>query len=363
MKVLQVLAQSAGGIGRHVAALVAGLDGEKDLEFEIAADPTIRMEMPRAPRPVVIPPGLRRHRPAINHLERLIRESEATLVHAHGLRAAVDAGVAARRVGRPLIFTAHNVIHPMIAGRLKAPVLGQSERLALRLATRVIAPSEEIKRHLVARRPAAAPKITTIYLGAGSAPVPQRAPDDVRRELAVGARRVGATVARLAPQKALHVLLDAWRRIPGQPVLAVVGEGPLEASLKSMARDMGVAERVRWVGWQADPASYVAAADVFCLSSVWEAVALAAQEAVALGTPVVTTDAGGMRELIEDRVTGRLVRVGDAAALAAAIDEVLSDPQAGERYAAAARARLDERFSHRGMLDRVAALYREVAHA
>ncbi|MFN2525452.1 MAG: glycosyltransferase [Actinomycetota bacterium] len=363
LRVLEVFAQSAGGIGRHVASLVDELDGRRGLELEIAGDPTARVPMPKPPHALTIPRGLAHHGPAIRRLDRLMQDGGFRLVHAHGLRAAVDAGLAARRGGRPVIFTAHNVIHPKIVGRVRARLLGESERVALRLATRIVAPSEEIKQHLVRRYSPAVAKIETIYLGVQTDGRPKRSAAEVRRELAVEGRPMGVTVARLAPQKALHVLLDAWRQVARDAVLAVLGEGPLERSLRSIARDMGIEPRVRWLGFQDDPGSYVAAANVFCLSSTWEAVALAAQEAVAAGVPVVTTDAGGMRELIEDRVSGRLVPVGDAAALAAAIDEVLASEKLGRRYAAAARETQKRKFSKAVMLDRIASLYHELGDA
>lgn len=363
VRVLEVLAQSAGGIGRHVAELVEGLDGRDGLELDIAAAPGVRVALPKQAHAVPIPTGVSGHRAAIRRLGRLLENGAYAVVHAHGLRAAVDAGVAARRARKPLVFTVHNVLHPTIAGRARARILGKSERLALKLATRVLAPSEEIKAHLSRRHPASRGKIEILHLGVQADPRAQRSTEEVRRELDAVGRPLGVTVGRLAPQKALHVLLDAWRRVRSDALLAILGEGPLEASLKSMAQDMGIEERVRWLGFRDDTTSFVAAADVFCLSSVWEAVALAAQEAVALGIPVVTTDAGGMRELIEDGATGRLVAIGDSSGLARAIEDVFTSPEQARRRAAAAGAVLKEKFSRPVMLERIAALYRELAGA
>jgi glycosyltransferase involved in cell wall biosynthesis len=113
---------------------------------------------------------------------------------------------------------------------------------------------------------------------------------------------------------------------------------------------------VRWLGHRDDVGDLVAAADVFCLSSVWEAVALAAQEAVQLGTPVVATRVGGMAELIDDGVTGRLVAIGDDRALADALGEVAAT-SAGAAYARVARAHYDERFSRARTMDAIASAY------
>jgi glycosyltransferase involved in cell wall biosynthesis len=159
------------------------------------------------------------------------------------------------------------------------------------------------------------------------------------------------------------VMLNAVARLEDDALLAVLGTGPLEDELRRLARALHVEDRVRFLGFRKDVADHIAAADVFCLSSVWEACALAAQEAMQLGTPVVSSDGGGMPELITDRVSGRLVPVGDADALARALHEVLASGKDRARYTTEARARLRERFSTDEMLDRLERVYLELNHA
>ena len=120
-------------------------------------------------------------------------------------------------------------------------------------------------------------------------------------------------MTRLAPQKDIPTLLSAVASCNSRPHLVVVGAGPDAAELERLAATLRIEDRVHWLGWQKEVADFVAAADVFCMSSVWEARALAAQEAIQLGTPVISTDVGGMEELIQDGVSGRLVPSGDAA--------------------------------------------------
>jgi glycosyltransferase involved in cell wall biosynthesis len=123
-------------------------------------------------------------------------------------------------------------------------------------------------------------------------------------------------------------------------MVVVAGDGPLRKTLQETTAGLGIGERVRWLGHVDDVGDVIAAADVFCLSSTWEARALAAQEAILLGTPVVATAVGGMIELVEDRQSGRLVPPGDAGALAGALTDVLNDPETASRYVAEARDRL-----------------------
>ncbi|MDQ3957351.1 MAG: glycosyltransferase family 4 protein [Actinomycetota bacterium] len=358
-RVLQVLGRSAGGIARHVAQVTEQLDGD-GFAVDIAGPPDLPVQMPKPLHDVSIPNGpVAGHRRAVTRLRAIVSRGRYDVVHAHGLRAGIDSALASRG-GPPVLLTVHNLVHRDVAGRLKAPVYRRAEGLAVRLTDHTFAVSDDIARHL-RRLSAGRDKVEVLYLGIGDPPAVSRAPSEVRRELGV-AENDGliVTASRLAPQKALHVMLDALARLE-RVVLAVLGTGPLESELRTRAAAAGVGDRVRWLGFRADAVDYVAAADAFCLSSVWEGVPLAAQEAILLGVPVVATAVGGMPELVEDGVTGRLVPPGDAAALAGAMERVLADRGVAQEYAAAARAHLEARFSTARMLDRLASAYRDCA--
>jgi glycosyltransferase involved in cell wall biosynthesis len=120
---------------------------------------------------------------------------------------------------------------------------------------------------------------------------------------------------------------------------------------------LGLKDRVRLTGFRSDVADIIAGSDIFCLSSVWEGVPLAAQEAIQLGVPVVATAVGGLPELIEEGISGRLVPSEDANALARALAETLDDRAAAAARAEVARVRMAEGFSPERMLDRLAELY------
>lgn len=119
----------------------------------------------------------------------------------------------------------------------------------------------------------------------------------------------------------------------------------------------GVDKRVKWLGFRSDVADYIAAADVFCLSSLWEAVPLAAQEAVQLGVPIVATDVGGLRELIRDGESGRLVPKNDEVELARALSEALTSSELRARWIAEAAADFRARFSKETIVARLKEVY------
>jgi glycosyltransferase involved in cell wall biosynthesis len=359
-RVLQVLGRSTGGIARHVAQVTSGLDG-RGFEVEIAGPPDLPLQMPKELHHVEIPNGpVRGHARAIARLREIVAAGGYDVLHAHGLRAGIDTALAARR-SAPVVLTVHNLVHPEVAGTARAIAYRRAETLAVRLTDHTFAVSADIAAHLRRAR-ALRGKVELLYLGIGDAPATARDRAAIREELGVpDGTPLLVTASRLAPQKAVHVLLEALAQLETAFVLAVLGTGPLEEELKGRAAAAGVAERVRWLGFRRDVADHIAAADVFCLSSVWEGVPLAAQEAILLGVPVVATAVGGMPELVDDAVTGRLVPPGDPAALAAALRQVLANETLRAAFAAGARARLEERFSTEKMLARLGAEYRERA--
>lgn len=352
-RVLQVLGRSAGGIARHVAEISAALDGVNGLSIDIAGPRDLPVAMPKDVIELEIPDGPLGHRRARSNIRTILDAIRPQVVHAHGLRAGIDSAIAAKGSSAYVVVTVHNLVRPEVSGRLKAVAFKPAERLVVGRADRVLAVSRDIAEALSSDGD---DKIEVLHLGVESGKPPQRSPEAVRRELGLkGEDRVIVTASRLSSQKALDVMLEAMVHV--EATLVVAGEGPLDRELRAMADDLGIGDRVMFLGFRSDVADLIAAADVFSLSSVWEGVPLAAMEAVQLGIPVVATDVGGTGELITDRVSGRLVRPRDAAALAAALRDVLADEDARSVYVASARATLASDFSTERMLERLRAIY------
>ena len=174
-------------------------------------------------------------------------------------------------------------------------------------------------------------------------------PDDV----------VVASVGRLEAQKdpltMVSALAAARRRVP-QLRLALVGGGSLEGEVRTRAASLGVTDRLDLLGLRDDVPAVLDASDLFALSSRWEGLPRAALEATRAGLPIAATDTGGIRELIDDGVTGRLVPVGDAVALGAALVDLVEDPERARRLASAAAERLPS-FTAEQMVADTEALY------
>jgi glycosyltransferase involved in cell wall biosynthesis len=170
---------------------------------------------------------------------------------------------------------------------------------------------------------------------------------------------VVGVVARLSPEKGIDVLLHAMARWPEIP-LVVVGEGGRRAELEALARELGRAESTWFVGFQQRPQDFIAGMDLFVLPSRREGLGLVLLEAMRAELPVVASDVGGIRDLVEHDVTGILVPPEDPAALADAIERLLADSVLRARLGASGRARLQSHFTTEQEARAYEALYDEL---
>lgn len=386
VRVVQLLATSGGGVGRHVAAVAAGLVA--DGAATVLAGPSAVLDAfgPSAggARPVPVELG-DRPRPeqdlrALLAVRRLA--GTADVVHAHGVRAGAVAVLAARslprataarrgaapgepagpgsrqgRRARPaVVVTLHNA-RP--AGGAAGAVHGVLERVVARGADAVLVVSQDLgnrMRGLRARRVARA-------LVPAPPPRRRRGVPQVRGELGVPAgTALLVTVARLAPQKGLPVLLDALARLgrsgaaAGGVRVVIAGDGPLRDELATdiRARDLPVV----LLGARDDAADLIAAADLVVLPSRWEGQPLVAQEALHLGAALLATDAGGTAEVCGDAAV--LVPGGDPEALARALARLLSDPAARADLARRARRRAADLPTDTDLRAQLRTLYTEL---
>jgi len=196
-------------------------------------------------------------------------------------------------------------------------------------------------------------RVATVYdgvrtEGAGAAR------EAIRAELGIpeDAPVVG-TVTRLSIQKRIDRLLDAVALLPDVH-LAIAGEGELEGSMRARAKELGIEERVYFLGFRSDVARVLSSFDVFALTSDKEGMANAMLESLAAGVPVVSTDVSGAREALGPDERGRvagLVVEASTEAVAEGLGAVLSDSGRRSALAAEARRRARERFDFGRMVD------------
>jgi glycosyltransferase involved in cell wall biosynthesis len=172
-------------------------------------------------------------------------------------------------------------------------------------------------------------------------------------------------VARLAPVKNLDLLLVACAQLRAHGVAfraVIVGDGRARADLEASRARLRLDETVELAGAarQDRVRRYWQRASVAALTSDSEGMPVSLMEAAACGIPAVATAVGGVPELVDDGVSGLLVPAGDASALATALESLLRDRELAARMGRAARRTVEQRFSLRGQVDQLLALWREV---
>jgi glycosyltransferase involved in cell wall biosynthesis len=155
-------------------------------------------------------------------------------------------------------------------------------------------------------------------------------------------------MGRLHESKAHDASLAALAQVP-EAYLWIAGAGPLEAKLKAMAAALGVAGRVRFLGWRADPSALYRAADICVFPSRYEPLGNVVIQSWAHGLPVVAAASQGPAALIRDGEDGLLVPIDDAQALAAAINRLLADPMLRIRLVQQGAERVEAEFSERSV--------------
>jgi glycosyltransferase involved in cell wall biosynthesis len=227
---------------------------------------------------------------------------------------------------------------------------------------RLIAVSEGLRRTY--ERIGVPPELLVTVANGVAPPPGHLSRTEARRILGLAPDRpVVLTIGRLTHMKGQWHLIDAVPALAARfPDLAVVllGDGPLRGSLADQAAGLGISEHVVFAGHRPDARQLLAAADVFVLPSRHEGMPLVALEAMAAGLPVVATRVIGSAEVVDDGVTGALVRPGDPAALGAAVARLLTSPALRRRQGAAGRRRYEAGFTRRRMAVETAEVYESV---
>jgi glycosyltransferase involved in cell wall biosynthesis len=287
-------------------------------------------------------------------LRRLHRSGELDVVHAHWwVPGGVAAWMAHKRRRCPYVITVHGT---------DVRLLDQS-RLLRAVARRVIGRASAVTAvsSFLAREVA---RLTDVVSDAITVqPMPADLVRLVRRSTGGGGV---VTVGRLVPQKRIDMVLEAVARLHrgGRPTpLTVIGDGPLRGALQDHANRLGIAAMTEFVG-QVEPerlSQAIGNADVFAFAARGEGLGLAAAEAFILGVPVAAADDGsGVRDVVPPSGAGRLVPENDPEALAAAMVQLMDDPEARQLAATTGEA-LRAQFDPANVAGRFEALYSRVA--
>jgi glycosyltransferase involved in cell wall biosynthesis len=284
----------------------------------------------------------------------LCRQRRPDVVHTHGFRSDVIAGTVVGRDGIAIVSTCHGFIESDWRGRMYQWL----QRRALRRFDAIIAVSRATEERLRLAGVAAS-KIHFVPNGyAGSVEILSR--DSARRILDLPEAPVIGWVGRLSVEKGPDLAIEAFARLRHPTAcLVFIGSGRDAGSLRTRTVALGVSERVLWRNAVPEAGKLFSAFDVFLLSSRTEGTPIALLEAMAATVPIVATRVGGVPDVI-DASSAHLVASGDVDAMAVALADVLSQPDAARARAVRARERLDERFAVEPWLSRYESIYRSV---
>jgi glycosyltransferase involved in cell wall biosynthesis len=300
---------------------------------------------------------------AMTKLANLIRREKIELLHLHNSPGMFwgTLGQSLSGTGVPIVRTEHN---PYLPETLPALYRFLYPRFTKR-TSRVICVSERVRASFVEAFPRLADRFIEIPNGIRMEDfekLPPRHECRAQFHLAPGMKLIG-TVGRMTPVKNHKLLIEALfhvrQKVP-EVSLAIIGEGELREQLGAYAADLGVSEYVSLVKETKKIDFFYGALDVFCLSSNSEGMPLTLLEALASGVPIVSTDVGGIPEIIESGKTGMLVPKGSAKALAERIMELLLDPARAMALALNGREMVRTRFPAQKMIKATEQVYKEV---
>jgi len=295
---------------------------------------------------------------AILRLRRILNDARPQIVHSHIAHANILSRVTRMVASVPvLVCTAHNTNE---GGRLLMLAYRYTDWLA-DLTTNVSVAGVRRQLEVRSARP------DRIQFMPNGLDLEQFRPDPVRREetrqcLGVGDRFVWLAAGRIEEAKDYPNLLRAAAEVGTRrpdALLLIAGQGKLEGEVRALAGELGLVERVRFLGVRRDIAALMNAADAYVMSSRWEGMPLVLQEAAAVGLPVVATDVGGNGEVVCHGESGHLVPANDPPALASAMLEVMGlAPSQRHEMGQRGRSHVESRFGMEHVLDRWEALYR-----
>lgn len=348
-----------------VAGRLGGSEGSMDyIPEQLGVSPLYIPELQREISPIGDLVAARR-------LVDVMRRLRPDVLHTHTAKAGAVGRLAALMAGsaRPkvVVHTFHGHVLRGYFSPVKTEAFRRLEQALAKTSDVLIAVSPEVRDDLVALGVAPAGKIAVIRLGLdldARLAVPAGARGQIREELGIPPDRfVLAWLGRMTEIKRADVLLRAFaelRRTTADVDLLVVGDGPLRAGLEGLAHELGIAHACHFTGFRSDVGSIYAASDAVVLTSANEGTPVSVIEAQAAGLPVVSTDVGGVRDIIADEESGFVVPAGDVQATAHALARLARDPELRARLGRAGRARVATRYSVPRLVRDVDILYREL---
>lgn len=283
------------------------------------------------------------------------------VVYANSQKAFVLSAVAAKLVRRPLIWHLHDIISPAHFGSMQRRV---QVFLANHCTAAVVVPSKAAADAFIAE--GGRKDLVAIVPNGLDIVAEELSPAEIRRDLNLPQGPLVGVFSRLAEWKGQHVVLEALAKTPGVGCIivgsALFGEEAYEQRLKQMVRDLGLEERVHFLGQRSDVPRLMRAVDAVIHPSIDpEPFGRTLVEAMLADVPVIATDAGAASDILEGGKAGMLVPPGDPEALAQAVGHVISHSREYLQQVIYAATRARSHYGVAQMLDATSLVIRRAA--
>ena len=293
-------------------------------------------------------------------LARVCRRERVAIWHGHDYKSNLMGLLLSHHHPMRLVTT----VHGWVEHTKRTPLYYGLDRRGLRYYDRVICVSEDLRERCLAcgvderKCVLIENAIDVDYFS------PTIGREEARRRLGLSpSRLVVGAVGRLSPEKGFDVLIKAANQLVASGVdleVLIVGEGGDEERLRALIEGLGLAGRVRLLGFRSDPRALYEAFDAFALSSLREGLPNVLLEAMAMGVPAIATRIAGIPRLIRDGEDGLLVAAGSVGEMATKLQRLLEDPPLRDRLRLSARRTIEGRYSFASRMIKIRDLYDEL---
>ncbi|MFD1359100.1 glycosyltransferase family 4 protein [Fictibacillus halophilus] len=365
MKILFVITKSEwGGAQSHLYELVKDLKSRKHVPVVIVGeDGELKERLEKINvRVIILKSLIREVRPikdviSIIKLKSFIKRINPDLIHLHSSKAGLIGRISGRLVRKPIIFTAHGWAFTEGTSSSKRGIYILVERFVGGFTDKIICVSEFDRQIAIKNNVAPEGRLITVHNGVEnikSITHKKKSPNNIVPKIIM--------VARFSPQKDYKTLVEALSKVEGKYEVLLVGEGELLSETQSYVRELNLTDKVHFLGMRKDIPELLDSSDIFVLSTNYEGLPLSIIEAMSKKLPVIATDVGGVSELIEQNLTGILVKNRDANGLAENIDFLIKNPKKRVEMGNAGFQKYSTEFSLQNMLTKTHEIYTNILY-
>jgi glycosyltransferase involved in cell wall biosynthesis len=285
---------------------------------------------------------------SLRYILYIIEQFKPDLIAAHSSKTGILARLASQLTQVPCVFTAHGWSFTTGIPEPNRTIYRWVEKLTASLADKIICVSE-YDRQIGLAAGMSSEKLLTIHNGMKDVAVEFKANPTKAKPIKV------AMVARFDRQKDHATLIEAFRDLNGE--LMLIGDGPGLEQIKQRVEQLGMSDRVSFLGFRQDIAEILAQVQIYALISNWEGLPCTIIEAMRAGLPVVASDVGGVSEIVLNGQTGYLIPRGDVQTLRQKLSYLLSNEQARISMGILARQKYESQLTFQQMYDKTLLTY------